>query len=72
MLLAAGGYSSNEELVDALLTGTHMSLVSDGSLWTHFRGHRYVDSGEHSLSQATVGTTWSVVRVTLPWPSGHI
>jgi hypothetical protein len=47
---SAGGYSSNEELIDALLTGTHMPRVSDGSHWTHYRGHRYVDSGETQLA----------------------
>eukprot|EP00775_Hariotina_reticulata_P009470 gene9470-9635_t len=37
--------SSNDELLDLLLTSTHEPLVSDGTCTTWFRGHRYWDGG---------------------------
>ena len=43
-----GGYSSNADLLDALLTGAHIPRTSSGSLLIHYRGHLYMDSGRHT------------------------
>lgn len=67
---SAGGLSSNDELLDALLTGAHMPGVSDGSWWTHFRGHRYMDGGKNTFCSAPAAAAAPAGRALRPSLAG--